>query len=650
MRIVAGRIDAAVLAATLIVPAIIPVAAAAQDGSRPAPLPDIVVTAGRAPESIERTGSAISVVHAADIASTNPTSLVDALRTVPGLDITETGGPGGTTNVRLRGANTGQTLVLIDGIRVNDPSAASGDYDFSMFPAGAIERVEVLRGPQSALYGSDAIGGVINIITKKGSGPAQFNVQSEAGSYGTLTTTGALLGSSGPWSYAFTGAGQKTDGFSRYGYRIPAIEARFPNLEPDGFKRFSGSGRVGYDPGNGFRFETGVQTSWLRSDYDAATGAFPDTPNETSRVFEQIWSRASLDAFGGAYTHNLTVFANRTDRTFAEYTYKTNMLPQNTTLTLSDFVGEQSGIEYQGILRMGWLGSLIAGAKFQHETGASSSGVSGLPKTSTLAAEQDTRSVFGLWTLPVGERLILTAGGRVDDVIDVDRFATWRTTAAYLIPETGTKLRASAGTGGKAPTLFQLYSPVNGTPTLQSEHSLGYDAGVDQSFLNGRVTLSVTGFSNSFDNLIVFDTGSNHYMNVAQAETSGVEVASDIELVPAWLRFKTAYTYLHAIDAVTHLALARRPEHTVRSSLAITPTANWLIEPRVTAVSERFSNANETGRLAPYARLDIYTDYHIDKMWRVFARLENVTDTQYQEVLNYGTTGRAIYAGFNATW
>jgi vitamin B12 transporter len=201
-------------------------AQAAQAQSKPQELSEIVVTAGRTAEPLSATGSAISVVSGETIATSNPGSLVDALRSVPGLDISENGGPGGTANVRLRGANTGQTLVMIDGIRVNDPTAASGDFEFAMFAPSSIDRIEVLRGPQSALYGSDAMGGVINIITKKGSGPAQFNVRTEAGSYGTVVTQGSLVGTNGPWSYAFTGGGQHSNGFSRYGYRIPSIEAR----------------------------------------------------------------------------------------------------------------------------------------------------------------------------------------------------------------------------------------------------------------------------------------------------------------------------------------------------------------------------------------------------------------------------------------
>ena len=615
------------------------------------PLPDIVVTATRGEESLSRTGSAISVVPQAEIATTNPLSLVDALRGVPGLDVSETGGPGATTSVRLRGANAGQTLVLIDGVRVNDPAAASGDYDFSMVPVGAIERIEVLRGPQSALYGSDAIGGVVNIITRKGGGPAQFNLRTEAGSYGTLSSIGSLTGSHGPWSYAFTGAGQRADGFSRYGYRIPSIEARSPNLEPDGFDRWAGSARVGYDAGRGARFDAGVLGTRTRIDYDQASGAFPDTPSKAVRRFEQAWGRAAVDT--GALTHNLNVFANRTDRSFTDVTYRINTLPQNTSAIITDFIGDRVGGEYQGSLRMGAFGSLTFGAKSEHET--ASTFAEQLQPTARLrmpmlAGEQTTHAGFALWQLPIADRLFLTLGGRIDDVVNVDRFETWRATAAYLIPASGTKLRASAGTGGKAPTLFQLFAPTFGNPSLQSEESFGWDAGVDQTFLGGRANLSVTWFENQLGNLIEFDSLPMRYFNVARAATSGLEVGADAELWPGWVRLKAAYTHLRAHDAVTGLKLQRRPEHAGRIALAVTPTPNWLIEPRLTAFSERFSSANQVGRLAPYARLDVYTEYRIDATWRAFARVENLTNTGYQEVLNFGTTGRALYGGFNATW
>ena len=638
--------------------------AAGAPASAPAQPTEVVVTADRQPEPISRTGSSIGVIKGETLATSNPGSLVDVLRTVPGVDVTESGGPGSTTNIRLRGANTGQTLVMIDGIRINDPTAASGDFDFSMFTPSAIERIEVLKGPQSALYGSDAMGGVVNIITRKGSGPAQFNVRTEGGSYGTAVTNGSVTGSSGPWSYAVTGGGQHSNGFSRFGYRIPPLEARFGPLERDGFDRVGGSARFGYDAGEGVRLETGMLSSFTRSAYDQSTGTFPDTPSSATRLLQQIWGRASVDTFGGILTHSLNVFDTNIDRSFNDVTYRINKLPQNTTSTISDFIGNSTGAEYQGNLKLGALGSLIAGTRTQHETANTFS--TNLrpnpgPRIALLGKAQDTNSVFALWQLPIGERLNITLGGRVDDVVDVARFETWRATAAYTIAETGTKFHTSAGTGAKAPTLFQLYDPANGSPGLKPEQSFGYDAGVDQSLFNGRVVASVTGFSNDFSNLINFVSSTptanpcrsiqtGCYVNVARAETSGLEVGTTIDVLPGLVKFSAAYTYLHAIDLATGSVLARRPKNLARFTLTLTPTDRWLIEPRILTVSKRFSSAGQTSQVDAYTRVDLYTEYKIDKNWKVFARGENILNEHYQEVFNFGTTGPAAYAGFNATW
>ncbi|WP_211909651.1 TonB-dependent receptor plug domain-containing protein [Tardiphaga alba] len=637
---------------------------AAQAQSNSEQLSEVVVTANRTAEPLSATGSAISVVSGETIATSNPGSLVDALRSVPGIDISENGGPGGTANVRMRGANTGQTLVMIDGIRVNDPTAASGDFEFAMFAPSAIDRIEVLRGPQSALYGSDAMGGVVNIITKKGTGPAQFNVRTEAGSYGTVVTQGSMVGSQGPWSYAFTAGGQHSNGFSRYGYRIPAIEAKYPNLERDGFDRVGGSGRIGYDAGEGIRLEAGTVQSFTRAAYDPGSGTYPDTGSSTDRLLQTIYGRVGIDSFGGVLTHNITVSNTHTERSFSEVSYPFYIpRPPGATARVLDYWGDSLGAEYQATLKLGAFGSLIYGAKTQSET-AQTFTTSILPTlgqmTPTLSKQQDTNSIFALWSVPIGERLSVTLGGRVDDVVNVARFETWRATAAYNIFETGTKLRASAGTGAKAPTLFQLYSQANGTPTLSPETSFGYDAGIDQSLFNGRVLLSVTGFANDFSNLINFvsytptacalgQTG-GCYNNVARAETSGLEVSANIDVLPGLVKFNAAYTYLHAVDMTTGLILARRPQNLARFALTITPNDRWLIEPRITTVSKRYNNANEIGVIDAYTRVDIYSEYKLDSNWKVFARGENILNERYQEVLNFGTTGPALYAGFNATW
>jgi vitamin B12 transporter len=511
----------------------------------------------------------------------------------------------------------------------------------------------VLRGPQSALYGSDAIGGVVNIITRRGRGPLQTYGQIEGGSYGSHSVNVGAYGAQGPWSYAFAASEAKSAGFSRYGYRIGRLEARFPNLEPDGFSRFGGFGRIGYDPGTGFRLEMGAMSVRTRTQYDGAFGSFPDTPNLSTRLFHQVYGKASFDTFDGRLTHAVTVFANRTDRRFDEASFRTGAFPANTSRSFSDFIGDRVGVEYQGNLKLDTFGTLIFGAKLERET-ADTFNRNILPvagaKSRTLAADQTTRSGFVLWQWPVSERFDISLGGRIDDVMDVATFNTWRATAAYRITETGTKLRASAGTGGKAPTLFQLYAPTFGNASLSPERSLGVDAGIDQDLLDGRLKLSATAFANRFRNLIDFDTTRNGYINVARAATSGVELSGDLVVVQEVVRLKGVYTYLQAKDRLTNLTLARRPQHVGKISLVLNPTAKWSIEPSLTLVSGRFSGNRETSRLAPYARLDVYTDYKFSDNLRVYARAENLTNAHYQEVLNYGTAGRSVYAGLKTTW
>jgi vitamin B12 transporter len=615
-------------------------------------LPTTVVTADRSAEAITNTASAISVVDQATITQTNPGSLVDALRSVPGLDVSESGGPGRLASVRLRGTNTGQALVLIDGVRANDPTAPGADFDFSMFPAGAIDHIEVLRGPQSALYGSDAIGGVINIITKKGGGPVVNNIRAEGGSYGTGSLSGSTMGSQGPWSYAVVGSGIHSDSFSAYGFRVQELEALVPHMEADPYSRLSGSARVGYDAGDGVRFNAGLLSNYTRANYDETTGGFPtETPAFSTKQYTQASVNAAVDTFDGRWTHSVTTFADRSDRSFHDVFFAPKTIITSSS-TVDDFIGDRVGAEYQGIFRAGVLGTLTYGASDQEETARlyhTNLFPTFSPRMLTLAPRQETRSLFALYQLPLFERLNLSLGGRIDDVVGTNQFETWRATAAYLLPETGTKLRASAATGAKAPSLYQLYSSF-GNSALHPEESFGYDGGVDQTLFGGLMTLSVTGFSNQLKNLIDFDFTTMHYLNVTRAATSGLEVESNMQLVSTYLNLKLAYTNLRARDLTTGLVLARRPEHVLNLALGFTPTPQWLIEPRVVLVSMRFSGPGETLRLAPYARTDLYVSYAVDQTLKVYARGENIFNTHYQEVFNFGTTGPAVYGGIDATW
>lgn len=654
-----SRLSCRLLAASVSICALTVAQAQAQDSSLP--VPDIVITATRTPLAITQAGSAISVITAEEIAKESPKHTADVLRRVPGLTVVETGGPGGTTVVRIRGGNSGQTLVLIDGIRVNDPASASEEFDFANLIATDIERIEVLRGPQSALYGSDAMGGVINIITRKGKGAPRFKASVEGGSYGTKAAHAAVSGSSGPVSYSFATTGFDTAGFSRYGYRIRRIEnARVLPLEADGAQRIGASGRVSVQLSKDVELEFGGYTSFNGAQYDAGWGDFPDTPSQSQQRLFEGHTRLTAYAFDGLLRNSILVSATRTNRHYRDVSYFGSLA--NPFWSNTDYVGDRVAAEYQGDLKLGAFGLLTFGAKVERDSMTSTSRdvlPFPSPPRETNDASQTTRSLYALHQFTLFDNLHLSFGGRLDDIADGDRFGTWRATAAYEIPNTDTKLRASVGTGAKAPSLFQRFDPTYGTPDLSAEHSVGFDVGVDQRLFDDRLTLSATFFANRFRDLIdfTFDPTACRpsqpfgcYLNVARAKTSGVELQADVDVVPSWVRLKVAYTHLQAFDEETHLRLARRPQNEGRVGLIVTPIAGLSIEPSLIFVGERFSSNAEKNRLAPYARFDVYADYRINDTFSVYARAENLTDARYQEVYNYGTAGRSFYAGLRATW
>ena len=273
-----------------------------QDGGTtgPDPAPDIVVTPTRTPEPLRSVGSAVTVLTAEEIEQTSVRDVGDLFRRVPGVTLTQSGGPGHVQTVRIRGGDVRHTLVMIDGIRVNDPISTGREFDFSTLVLADVERIEVLRGPQSALYGSDAMGGVINIITKQGSGPPKAPLSVEAGRYGTKETKGGISGGDGTVDYSFGFAGFDTAGFSTFGYRIPRLRFAVPwGLEPDSAKRFGLNGRVGVNVADGVRLELGGSHGFNRAQFDGffdpAFSPYPDTPSRATSWLHNVYSRLIAD-------------------------------------------------------------------------------------------------------------------------------------------------------------------------------------------------------------------------------------------------------------------------------------------------------------------------------------------------------------------
>lgn len=622
---------------------------------------DIVVTPLRAPMSVAKTGSSVTVITREEIENKAAKSIADVLRPVEGVFVSERGGPGGNTSITLRGSKPSQTLVMIDGVRVGDPSSIAGDFDFGGYSPSDIERIEILRGPQSALYGSDAMGGVINIVTRKGAGNPKASLTVEGGSYGTALARASVSGSSNDFNYAFSLNGMKTDGFSSFGYRIGRYAA-FGPFENDPVQKLNGSARIGWDGHNGVRLEAGYLGFWANAHYDnaasppvtAADVPFLDVALNRQKAFtNQVWAKAAVDGLDGRMTTTLNLFGNRTDRNSTNDWSSPSFAPYYAT---NDYRGDRYGAELQNNFKINEQFFLITGLRNETETAKSTTGTiprGAFPATIDVDARQVTNSAFSTLQWTPFDKLTFSLGGRADAVQDNDTFWTWRGTAAYDLTST-TKLRASVGTGAKAPSLYQMYSaygPVaNNLPPLVPEHNVGVDGGIDQSFLDGRMTLSATAFWSKYRDLIDFacDGPLCVYYNVGTAAISGFETSGRYNLVPGQWMLKASYTYTYAENLDTNTELLRRPRNRGSIGAVYTGIPNTEIEAQLYLVGSQLDYGDV--KLASYARLDMWARYKFNDNFSVYLRGENLTNAHYQEVYGYGTTGPAVYAGLKATW
>jgi len=659
----------ALFSASLLV--LLPMSAASQEAL---PIVDIgaatIVSADRVEERVDKSSSAVTVIPSAQIEKRSRTGLAEVLRGTPGLDLYQTGGPGAQTSVFLRGATPGQTLLLVDGVRIGDPSSTDGSVDLGSLVATDMERIEVLRGPQSALYGSDAMGGVIHILTRKGEGPPRASLLVEGGAYGTAHLRARLSGSADRLWYAFAIDALSIDGFPRYGYRIARPltigDGKTP-LPPlprnDPTNKGGASARLGYRLSEDVAVEAGFfgYDSAIRFDNPYAFSSVDvfDPQNHQHAAFAQFYARVDADTFDRALHNRLTLFGNMTNRDVwqARSCYDASFNSYNCR---RGFRGERRGFEYQGDLALGGFGSATFGARNETESVHTSQDPVPPTKFTPIDAAQTTHSGFAQHKLTLLDRFDLSYGGRIDAVDQNRTFATWRATAAYRFEATGTKLRGSAGTGARVASLFQRFSQY-GDPSLAPETSLGYDVGVDQALFEERLYASLSLFENSFRDLIEFSRAPSCgatqifgcYYNVGRARTKGVEFAGEAILVPGEWRVRASYTHLSAENLVTHRSLLRRPRDKGAASVIYTGVPGLELEARLTLVGPNpdydyiFS---KRVMLAPYAKLDLYGDYKIDERVSLFARIENVINARYEEVYDYGTAGRSAYGGVKFSW
>ncbi len=599
--------------------------------------PEVVVTATRAAQPLTEIGQAVTVIDRAEIERRQTTVVSDLLATTPGVTVTRNGTVGALTSVRIRGAEADQTLVVIDGVRVNDPSSTGGGFNFGNLLSSSVERIEVLRGPNSVPWGSQAIGGVVNIITAAPTEGVQARANAEYGYADSVFASAGVSGKSGPVSGSLTGGYLRTDG----------ISSAASGTERDGYRQYGATGQVGVEfaPGIGLDLRGYFADSKVDIDdgFDPNTFVVADSPAYATT--QELYGYAGLHA-------NLADgrFNNRVAFTIADINRDNYSQPGGDVTFLGR--GRSERYEYQGDFRPLDQVRVVAGV--ERENSRFNDG--------TTFAHTGITSVYGQLIVKPLEVLTITGGIRNDDHDDFGSRTTFGANAALAL-RTGTTVRASYGEGFKAPTLYQLFSEY-GNGFLAPETARNFDIGVEQAFLGNRARVGVTYFNRRTRNQIDFRNCSptevttlnsicanrpfGVYDNVARAEADGVEFTLALRPVDA-LTMTANYSYIdtenRSIGDNFGNDLARRPRQTASVDADYRFAFGLSIGGTVTWVGDSFDNAANTTRLDDYAIATIRAELPIGERFAVYGRVDNLTDARYETIAGYGNYGRAAYGG-----
>ncbi len=586
----------------------------------------VLVTATKTQIYQFEVGSSASVITAEELKKKGKTTVLEVLRTVPGVAIAESGSFGGSTSLYLRGAKPGHTLVLIDGIEVNDPMAIDRSFDFAHLSTDNIERIEIIRGPQSTLYGSDAIGGVINIITKKGEGKTKFELVTEGGSHNTFKQS--ISSSSGT---------KRADIFLSYSHlESDGISKAKDGAEKDGYSNSTFSSRLGYKISDDCRL--GFVLRYTDTETDIDDTYYDDDPNYTAWR-KNLAGRLSLEqAINSWWDHRLSFYYTDVRRKYRD---------EKDHLDISEdkqswYKGDNKRFEWQNNFSFSDLDVLTLGLEYEEERGTSLyrylSSISKIDRRKVNNKAYYLQNQFKLW-----KKLFTTLGFRVDDHQVFGLEPTYKLSTAYIIPQTATRLKGNWGTGFKAPSIYQLYSSY-GDPNLKPDESRSYDFGFEQNFLNGKISFGATYFHNEFKNMIDYDWNVSKYQNIANAEAKGGECELTFQPQDN-LSIGANYTYTKTKDKDTGLKLGRRPRHQVGLDINFSFLDKGNLNLSADYLSSRWDNNTNTHRLKQYIKADLFVSYDFTETFQIFANIKNLLDREFQQIYGYAVPGISFYGG-----
>ncbi len=605
----------------------------ADDSASPdEPLQNLVVSATRIATPAAQIGSSITIVTAADIAAEQLRTVTDVLKLVPGVNVVQSGGPGGQTSIFMRGTNSNHTKVLIDGIDAGDPSNAGATFDFGQLLASDIERIEVLRGPQSGLYGSDAIGGVISITTRSGSGPFNIAGSVEGGTFRTNNETLSLSGSTDQFQYS-----ANVEHLHAGSAPVTPLDLLQPGeaRHDDYDDNVTVSTRLGYTVMPGF--DVNLVGRFTDAHY-AFTGddpfAFPSFPaaDQSKSDTSQYYTRLSghLVSFDGVLDQTLGVAYSSA--------WTLNLDPN---LGASVNTGDRMKVDWQGAVRLSSDETLVLDA--EHARDAVHAPINADVTDNAGAVELQSH---------LGDHLSSALNVRYDDNSRFGSKVTWRFAPTYTLAATDTRFLASAGTGFKAPTLGELYQNFPpfffANPDLKPEASKGYDFGVEQGLFNKIVQIGATWFRNDIRNLITTDVTGTTYANVGRAVTQGVESFIAWQPLRA-LHLRADYTFTQADDDILHQELVRRPKHKATLNAAWQLNDALSLDTTVLYVGSWIDGNRDFSipRLtAPaYTTVNIAVNYALLSRLALFGRIDNLFDRRYQNPVGFLQPALGVFVG-----
>ncbi|MCZ6675112.1 MAG: TonB-dependent receptor [Verrucomicrobia bacterium] len=581
-------------------------------------LDQYVVISSRTELRLEQVGSSVDIFTATDFEKSKQSFLSETLRTVPGLVLRNNGGSGQVFGMTTRGLNTNRPTVLIDGIEVSNPGSGQM-LNFGTLSTSGVERVEVLKGAQSSLYGADALAGVISIHMKDGSREPGSSLDVMAGAYETYQASASTWGNFNNWTYHAS-----VSWYDSQGYSVQDPDFGEAWADDDHYRNLNALLNLGYDFADTSSLKLVVYYIDSKAEFDPGDPSFifgePFADNYTET--EQTFAKLALSFQpSDNWDSSLSAGMNKTrDFSFSSFPLASD--------------GDRFELDWNNTVQASDSYKLVAGAKYEKEENKSDVG------------NRDERSLFLENIVILSEKLVLTLGGRYDDNSAYGDETTYRGTFSYILDETEDrflKLRGSYGTSFQAPTFFQLFSSF-GDPALKPESGVGWDFGLESSFDNGILSVGVTYFDYSIKDKIVFSFASFTFANEDRYFSQGVESFANVQFDED-LVLNLSYTYADA--EYDDGSSAERVPHDILSVGLNWETLNdkLLLNLSSLYVGQQLSLRGDSQKMSDYVVLNLAGTYDLNETWDIWARIDNLLDEDYQEIMGFQTASFSVYAG-----